>query len=335
MAEIVGGQACRNSELDGCKFLLICLVVIGHCIEPTRYMTAFSGHLYSCIYLFHMPLFVILSGYFTKDGVTLLKLFKSSIGLLETYFFVTTFIILFVTRDVSNMLSPVLSTWYLLSLIFWRYLVFFMGGVKGLHKNLLAISIILSALTFVSPFDYGKDILALNRTLQFFPFFCLGYYLRTIDFVCLKRSHIRHTLLLLSISLIAILGLLDSRLIHLLCFRRSSIFVVSRETNIGYTQLLLVKLYVDVSAVVISLCVLSFSEFLKKFALWGRYTMTIFVVQALLVHSITYKLPVNVILELALSIVVIIAGIWISNKGYGKFLRNPVTSLIKSCVNVV
>lgn len=135
MAEVVLKQNCRNTELDGCKFLLVCLVVIGHCIEPTRYVSSFSGHLYSCIYLFHMPLFVILSGYFTKEENTLLKLFKSSVGLLETYFFVTIFIILFVTKDISNLFSPALSTWYLLSLIYWRFLVYLLGGEKDRIKT--------------------------------------------------------------------------------------------------------------------------------------------------------------------------------------------------------
>lgn len=56
----------RNLRLDGVKLLLIVLVVVGHCIEPTRYDNPVSGCLYSIIYSFHMPLFVFLSGYFAK-----------------------------------------------------------------------------------------------------------------------------------------------------------------------------------------------------------------------------------------------------------------------------
>lgn len=206
----------------------------------------------------------------------------------------------------------------------------FTGGGKGSHKNLLVVSIILSAIIFAIPFDFGKDILVLNRTLQFFPFFCLGYFFRTVDITYLKSSRVRIVLLLVSLILLIMLALIDTRVLHLLCFRRSSIFSLAKETNLGYAHLLHLKSYVEISAVVISLCMLSLSEFFKQFAVLGKDTMTIFIVQALVTHLITYKIPVNIYLELVLSVVVIIAAVLVSNKGYGKLLRNPISSLIKS-----
>ena len=202
------------------------------------------------------------------------------------------------------------------------------GG--GSHKKLLIISVISSAVVFALPFDFDKDILAVNRTLQFFPFFCLGHFLRTIDTGFLKSTRVRSALILLSIILLIMIGLFDSRVLHLLCFRRSGLLSIAKEMHLEPANILLLKSYVEISGVVISLCVLSLSEFFKQFAFWGKDTMTIFIVQALLTHLITYKIPVSIYLELALSVVVIIAGVLVSNKGYGKLLRNPFSSFIKS-----
>lgn len=50
----------RNKTYDGLKFLLIVLVTIGHFSEPYRYTHSMIGAGYSVIYLFHMPLFILL-----------------------------------------------------------------------------------------------------------------------------------------------------------------------------------------------------------------------------------------------------------------------------------
>lgn len=56
----------RDTTIDGLKFLMICLVTTGHAIEPTRNISEKSCLIYSVIYSFHMPLFVLLSGFFSK-----------------------------------------------------------------------------------------------------------------------------------------------------------------------------------------------------------------------------------------------------------------------------
>lgn len=50
----------RSPYWDTLKGLLILLVILGHC------GTALSDGLLSVIYSFHMPLFVFISGYFSK-----------------------------------------------------------------------------------------------------------------------------------------------------------------------------------------------------------------------------------------------------------------------------
>lgn len=64
----------RDFRIDGLKFILIVLVILGHSINvfglekdiPTQYI-------FQWIYLFHMPLFALLSGYFVNSSKNLKK----------------------------------------------------------------------------------------------------------------------------------------------------------------------------------------------------------------------------------------------------------------------
>ena len=71
----------RIEDLDGIKFVLILFVIIGHFSEPFRYTSDLIGTIYTILYMFHMPLFIMLSGFFSKKS--LLKVFKK-----EYYFLV-------------------------------------------------------------------------------------------------------------------------------------------------------------------------------------------------------------------------------------------------------
>ena len=56
----------RNSLIDSIKFVLIFFVVLGHALELNRDI-ALNMKAYSFIYSFHMPAFIMLSGYFAKE----------------------------------------------------------------------------------------------------------------------------------------------------------------------------------------------------------------------------------------------------------------------------
>src|SRR5690349_20467728 len=59
----------RDSYLDNAKFLAVALVVIGHAWEPLR-SVAVGGRLLgagqSFIYAFHLPVFIVMCGYFSR-----------------------------------------------------------------------------------------------------------------------------------------------------------------------------------------------------------------------------------------------------------------------------
>nr|MCX3330604.1 acyltransferase family protein [Bacillus pacificus] len=56
----------RDSYFDNAKFLLIFLVVFGHILRSFINDNEFMLYLYKFIYTFHMPAFILVSGFFAK-----------------------------------------------------------------------------------------------------------------------------------------------------------------------------------------------------------------------------------------------------------------------------
>jgi len=57
----------RDPYFDNAKFILIALVVIGHIMAPLMTHSTACKTLYIWIYIFHMPAFALISGYFAKN----------------------------------------------------------------------------------------------------------------------------------------------------------------------------------------------------------------------------------------------------------------------------
>ena len=69
----------RDERIDSLKGFLILLVVLGHLIGESDIISKESiwGWVRVWIYLFHMPLFALLSGYFSKRKNNNRELFNS------------------------------------------------------------------------------------------------------------------------------------------------------------------------------------------------------------------------------------------------------------------
>ena len=172
----------RDPFLDGIKFLLIFLVILGH--------VPFSSlGLHQVIYSFHMPMFVFLSGYFSKPQEPN-KLFSSSLRLFKIFliFDILHIIIHYFLEGkpltINYLIFPQFALWYLLCLIYWRIAISFkpLSEIKGWH--LLIIAIISIAAGFIpvnSEFSF-------QRAFAFSPFFVLGYYFKQNQLMDILRS---------------------------------------------------------------------------------------------------------------------------------------------------
>lgn len=163
----------RILYIDHAKAILITLVVFGHLLEQISFKD--SRILYLCIYAFHMPAFIFISGLCYKKGAGIKKfviyylVFQTLYLLCDIYQKGTSVKITYTT--------PVWIMWYLLSMIFWYMISNYLQSDKINGLITLAISI---ALALVVGYDttVGR-YLTLSRTIVFFPFFWSGVYIKT------------------------------------------------------------------------------------------------------------------------------------------------------------
>jgi fucose 4-O-acetylase-like acetyltransferase len=145
----VGSGVCRLVSFDLLKLLAIYLVLWGHCVQQLLSAPAVYNEVYLTIYSFHMPLFMMLSGYFARSSMLLgLKDFLRKKGfqlLVPLFSWVTLIFVFYVLFDwlfpdnsigrkslAANLGSSVGNFWFLKSL-FASYLIAWCGERTKLH----------------------------------------------------------------------------------------------------------------------------------------------------------------------------------------------------------
>ncbi|MEV0634535.1 acyltransferase family protein [Streptomyces sp. NPDC050619] len=173
----------RDAFFDNAKYLAIVLVAMGHAWEPLRSDSRTVTALYMIVYAFHMPAFIIMSGYFSRGfDATPQKVKRLVTGVVVPYVVFETAYTLFTRwtdgepdRPIS-LLDPLYLTWFLAALFIWRLTTPIWKSVRWPMPLALAVAM----LATLSPIGGDLD---LPRTLQFLPYFVLG--------LCLKPEHFR------------------------------------------------------------------------------------------------------------------------------------------------
>ena len=190
----------RNPYFDNAKAMLIYLVVLGHLLSEFLYENDIVSSSYLFIYLFHMPAFILISGYFTKGINKPGYVAKLAKKLLIPYvifqvFYTVYYLVVFGDEISISLFIPRWALWFLLSLFFWNVMLIVFSKIK----YSLIFAVILSLAVGYDPHVDG--FLSLSRTIFFFPFFLLGYYLKEDHFMRLKK---KTTFIASSICMIAI-----------------------------------------------------------------------------------------------------------------------------------
>ncbi|MCY9787887.1 acyltransferase family protein [Nocardiopsis sp. EMB25] len=180
----------RDARLDNAKFILVALVVVGHAVQPlTDYAPA--GALYYWIYFFHMPAFILISGYLSRNfDASSNRVEKLVLSLAIPYliFWTVHQAIYAVERgglpESMSVLKPTWTLWFLVALFLWRLSV----PVWQRLRWPVAIAVVISV--FAATADLGTT-LSLGRVLSFLPFFVLGLSLRREHFAHLDRWWVR------------------------------------------------------------------------------------------------------------------------------------------------
>lgn len=172
----------KNYALRG---LLIILVVFGHVINASA-LTPFSRTLYLAIYMFHMPLFMMLSGYYgynlaakdmsmiIKTAVT--KLFVPFVIVSYTYR-IYALVLFDVSFNKNIIISIPYAMWFLLALFVYSIISKYFTKFRYYLQLALIISIVGPLIA-----SYLPQVAALSRIFGFMFFYFAGFKLRETSF---------------------------------------------------------------------------------------------------------------------------------------------------------
>lgn len=170
----------RLAYWDNIKMLLIFLVVLGHAIAYGWWTN--EPHLlgvYNCIYAFHMPLFVLISGYLSRNITCQRE--KDIVTLLFPYLMFQVFNVLYIRyvengKASWNLFIPYHQNWYILALLIWRLITPYFKNVK--YSIVICIAVLLSVV--FSKYNVQNNLFALPHVFVFLPFYVIGYYAENI-----------------------------------------------------------------------------------------------------------------------------------------------------------
>lgn len=262
----------RDNSIDILKGIGILCVILGHSAMTIPYMHKF-------IYTFHMPLFIIVSGYFFNKLKFSIR--KDAERMLVPYLFTCILILLlkiiYEQEDVWNWILAIVwgsssihnpglwgqmpnvgTVWFLLSLFVCRFLYFYLQS--KLNFKILSITLLVLFLVAAYLRNYISLPFSLLASFAALLFFHIGVVVK-------ERA-------LLNISNKSIF-LLISGIVWFICLRYSTIDVGKCEYNLFYLDVissLFILYIIKVGCMYID----KYSSFSSKcFSYLGRYSMII------------------------------------------------------------
>ncbi|MFL6088597.1 MAG: acyltransferase family protein [Aeromicrobium sp.] len=184
----------RVAYLDNARFWVMILVVIGH---PLLYLVAIPAArwLYFWIYLFHMPLFALISGYISRNFVGTRKQLRRTVSTLVVPYFIveTTYQVLNRHLAAQNgnpinapmaLLSPKWVAWFLAALIVWRL-------TTPLWRSLRHPIIVAVLISLLVPMTDIPNVFAIHKALGMLPFYVIGMHFTMKRFHRLTETPVR------------------------------------------------------------------------------------------------------------------------------------------------
>lgn len=317
----------RNAYFDSLKFILISCVVLGHVLNYSHDSRVCLA-LWNWLYSFEMPLFVFVSGYFTKKK-TFSDTFRGCLRLVETLFIWNIIYCIFdpsTELTIERLLKPAFAYWYLLCLIIWRFILQIIP-LKNTHA-LLSILLLFAIGLLWGFIDIDGSVLSNSRVIAFFPFFLLGAYARETGLVTrirVSKKLVSYVILLIIPVLILLYN--DTLAPYFNCSRP---YVADGGNKIGFLYRLLFYMISLLQGYAL-LNIVPKNGLLAKL---GEQTMPIYVfhgfVIIVLMRVVSYlNLPTSVFFVLGYSVIIIISIIFMGRFINYKALLNPISTIIK------
>ncbi|WP_310961112.1 acyltransferase family protein [Nocardioides terrisoli] len=161
----------RDPWFDNAKFLLICLVVVGHSWALLE-ANATEDWLYRFLYAWHMPAFALITGHFSRSFTWSPRRLRSLVTTVAIPYVVFEGALAWVQvhlghRDLHDLwINPHWPMWYLAALFVWRLLTPVLLRVPA--------PVTVSVLASLTGGLWAGDVLDLSRIVGMLPFFVLG-----------------------------------------------------------------------------------------------------------------------------------------------------------------
>lgn len=200
----------RDICTDNLKGILILLVVAGHLLLPVEKTSLVRG-LTDAIYSFHMPCFILLSGFYAKRAM---QFGRFRWGKLVQFLWLYLIFELLVNITEGMLHGEILlwpdllhesgAPWYLLALCFWYALIPIFSKAEGCGAapKALIVCVLTLLIVFVKYLIHARDFLSIDRVLSFAPFFFAGYFWSELGMRQFERSKLRLVFALLLIPLL-------------------------------------------------------------------------------------------------------------------------------------
>ena len=325
----------RDLYWDSLKFVLIFLVVYGHIVPFYLEGSQFNMAIFNSIYMFHMPLFVFVSGRFShiRDRR---RYKKGIIHLIETYivFQIIKSVMLVIHGDdisLKCLITPNWTLWYLVALACWRLMVYVIPKERLKNpRRILLVSLTISLLAGFIPVSHQFSV---QRILSFLPFFFMGYYSINCDILSqIKKMPYIVSILILLVTFIFFYYFLNTNmyLIH-----HGSYSYWFDNMILSWKRFLGRCVFIPWS-IVLSVMVMSLVPKKIYLAKWGRTTLFIYIYHSFAIREVLVPLigrgfiPQNEILLFIYAVIITYGLLFLSHLRILKILLNPISALSDS-----
>lgn len=319
----------RDYYFDNIKAIMIFLVVLGHFIEIGMYKNELFQGIWYAIYLFHMPLFIFVAGYFTKESQENAKKAIKNYLIPYIIFSIALYIFrIFILKQKVNIqfLSPQYGMWFLI--IIFSYKVIYNGICK--LRGIFIISIILAIIVGLD--KSFTNLWAFSRTIVFLPFFIAGSKFKK-EYLIKEKKYIKIILGILILVILIGVGFFCTKLNIPMNLLRSSTPYSSLKIQVE--KAMLMRGVMLLLGFIVSYMILNIIPNKKiPISYIGQNTMItyilhIFIIQYCMEYNIldgnTYK--TFFISIIATILIVLITSLPILKKGYDKILKG-ITKLL-------
>lgn len=287
----------RDYWLDNVKGILIILVVVAHCIGTIFYNSLVIRQIYYFINLFHMPAFIMISGYFAKrkiDEKDYAGVFKRLLIPYVLYYCVGIIIQGFTGDTMTfNLLEPTYGMWYILVLGIFMLITPALIDKFGKHMMWISVVIMICAYAFNLAIN-GQ----LFRVLTYYPFFLIGYFLQKDTLEKFNKSKVVIVLskilaLLFFVGVFLLILKVSDLDLREVFWRGYNIYEQMEEIDVSTNRLIALNVGAFILGILCSFGVILIAPRKKTFlSHLGQYSLYIFVLhlQAVLIMKYFYNL---------------------------------------------